>query len=187
MGLFDIFKKKKAATPDYTNLTPMDMDVGYIFDYDLSTWTVDEVFVYDWGNDFFSKEFQVNNSKYTAYLSVEQDDELEMAMTRKIKIRSIDENLPEYITSHKSPPPKITYQGIDLLLDKEAPGYCGKMDMPDEDWEEFISWDYYDKNEDFVLTIEQWDENTFEASFGKVVKYFQISNIFPNPELNTDI
>ena len=61
-----------------------------------------------------------------------------------------------------------------------------RMDTPDEDWKEFISWDYYDKNEDFVLTIEQWDENTFEASFGKVVQYFQISNIFPNPELNSD-
>jgi hypothetical protein len=117
---------------------------------------------------------------------VEQDDELEMSMTRKVKIRSIDENLPEYIMSHKAPPPKINYQGMDLLLDKEMPGYCRKLEASDDDWAEFISWDYYDKSEAFILTIEQWSENTFEASFGKVVQYFQVSNIFPAPEQNND-
>lgn len=181
MGLFDIFKKKEKAKPDFLNLNVKQLEQGFMFDYDMETWTVDDVYIYDWGNEYFSVEYKINNARDSYFMSVDEDDALEIAITQKVKIRSIDENLPEYIKTNNQPPGKIVYKGITLLLDGEKPGYFKPLQSPDSAWEEFISWDYYDAQNTHTLSIEQWDENSFEATFGKLVSEYSITNILPNP------
>lgn len=181
MGIFDRFRKKESAY-DVTDIRVTDLDKNFVFDYDLSTWIVKNVYEYDWGDNFFTKEFKIENDKETAFLNIDNDDEIVITITKKERVVNIDENLPDYIVKHQTPPSKIDFQGKTFLLEGESPGYF-KDSVDDKDtWIEFISWDYIDKSGEFVLNIEQWEEKKFEASFGKIIKEFEISNIYPHKQ-----
>ncbi len=177
MGIFDIFKKKEPHY-DSTNIRVQDLDVGFVFEYDLSTWEVQAIYEYDWGENYFTREFKVSNGSLTRYLAIEEDDELEISLTKKIKVRALDENLPEVLMNQQQPPKKIIHEGVTYLLESEAPGYFHDIAKGDQ-WEEFRSWDFEDEEGQKILTIEQWDEKEFEASIGIVIKEFEISNILP--------
>lgn len=179
MGIFDIFKKKEPEF-DATNIKVTDIAKNFVFDYDLSTWLVTAMYEYDWGDNFFTREFKIENESDTAFLSVEEDDGLEISISKKIKIRHIDEDLPEYITRHECPPKKLEYDGKTFFLEGENPGYFNDTDNKNESWVEFIAWDYSSDDEQYVLNIEQWGEKDFEASYGKVIKEYEISNIYPH-------
>ena len=179
MGLFDFFKKK---TPDYdvTNMSIHDLNVGFIFEYDIDTWEVKETYEYDWGSNFFSREYKVTNGKDIKYLSVEEDDDLELCWTDKIKLVEIDENLLDKLISKQKPPKKLHINGIDFFYEEVSTGYFQKgLDRDENSWEEYRCWDFEDKSGDHILSIEQWDDEVFEASIGKNLKEFEISNILP--------
>ena len=96
-------------------------------------------------------------------------------------IRKVKEDLPDYIELNEAPPSRLSFDGTDYILWEESPGYF-KSGHPDEkgDWEEMISWDYFDESEKKYLNIEQWSEREFEAYVGVVIKPFEITNILPN-------
>lgn len=181
MGIFDIFKKKE-TTYDVTDIQIVDLDKNFIFDYDLSTWIVKAVYEYDWGDNYFTKEFKVENEKDTLFLNIDNDDELVISLSKKERIVNIDENLPDYIIENKKPPSKIEFEGKTFLLEDENPGYFNDWEDDKDNWIELISWDYIDKSEEFTLCIEQWGERKFEASSGKIIKEFEISNIYPQKQ-----
>jgi len=178
MGLFGR-KKKQEPHYDPNHITLQDLRVGFMFDYDLSTWIIKEEYEYDWGNNYFTREYMINNGEKTAYLHIDQDNELFITISEKLKIRVIDENLPEEIVENERPPKKLVFKGVTYYLDKESPGYFSDDPEDDESWTELVAWDYYDEKEQLTLGIEQWGEREFEASFGKVVQEFEISNILP--------
>lgn len=182
MGFFDdLFgkKKKEEEAVDPLNIKLTELKRGYILDYDLSSWEVKEVYNYDWGDHFFTREYKIFNGKDSRYLHVEEDDELELTLSEKVKPASIDPEIPEYVEKHGHPPKKIIFKGIEYRFDSESPGYFNE-EGKDEQWVEHISWSYYDADEVHTLNIEQWGEREFEASVGKVIKAFEISNITPS-------
>lgn len=175
---FNFFKKKKEPDYDPINMQVADLHVGFIFEYDLKSWQVMEEYTYDWGDNYFSKEFKISSGSDILFLSVEEDDIVELSLQRKIKLSSIEGDIEREIIREKTPPSKIVYKGVDYYRDSESPGYF-KQENSGKDWLEMISWNYYNEEEDRVLTIEQWDEREFEASHGKVIKEYEISNIMP--------
>ncbi|OQX99959.1 MAG: hypothetical protein B6I24_01240 [Bacteroidetes bacterium 4572_128] len=181
MGIFDFFKKKdKEHHYDVTNLQITDLQKKFLIDYDLKTWEVKDVFEYDWGKNNFSMEYQLECEDDTIYLHIEKDDDLELTISKKIRISSIEEkNVKEHILNTNEPPKILHYKGIEFYLEEEATGYYRNIDNPRENSQEFISWDYYDKKEKYILNVEQWGEREFDASFGKVIKEFEFSNIIP--------
>ncbi len=182
MGFFDdLFGKKKKEEEE---VDPLDIKLsrlkkGYILDYDLSSWEVKEVYNYDWGDQFFTREYKIFNGKDSRYLHVEEDDELELILSQKIKPVTIDADIPEHIIKHGHPPKKLHFKGKTYNLESESPGYFNEEDKP-EQWVEHISWTYYDEEEENIINIEQWGEREFEASVGKVLKEFEISNVIPS-------
>ncbi len=180
MGVFD-FLKKKNKEPDYdpSNIKITDLRAGFLLDYDLNTWQIKEMYEYDWGNSYFTREFLLDCGDDQVYLHVDPNDGMFLTITKNIKIRSIDENLPEYIIDHKKTPSKLTYENVEYLLEKETPGYFSDQPQFDDTWAELISWEFYDKDSTLILSVEQWGENDFTASQGKIVKEFEISNIIP--------
>lgn len=182
MGLFDFLKKKKEKAYDPTNLKITDLEKGFLVDYDMKSWQVVAVYEYDWGNNNFTREFKLDSGDETAFLHIEKDDELFLTLTRKVKIRAVDEDLPERIIKKERPPKKLSYKGIQFYRDEETMGYFKDTDKSTDDWDELISWEYYDEEEKHVLNIEQWGDREFEASFGKVVKEFEFSNLLPPME-----
>jgi len=177
MGLFDRFKKKE-ETYDVTNLTVKDLDKNFIFDYNLTTWQVEEVYEYDWGDNVFTKEYKISNGEQSYFLNVDDDDELEIVLSTKINIRKIGDDIVDYIQSFEKPQKELSFEGETFFLDEESPGYIRHMDEPDN-WIELISWDYYNDAETKTICIEQFDDNKFDSSVGKIIKEFEISNIMP--------
>ncbi|HKJ40975.1 MAG TPA: DUF4178 domain-containing protein [Sunxiuqinia sp.] len=182
MGIFDRFRRKR-NTPYYdtTNIRVHDLDVGFVFDYDLSTWEVVEIYEYDWGDNYFTREFKVTDGNQTRFLSLEEDDEVVLTLMKKIKVIALGEDVQSSLHNHQKPPVKFTYKDNEFLLDKEAPGYFHDISKGDS-WEEFISWDFETQDGEATITIEQWGEQEFEASHGMFVKEFEISNILPGEQ-----
>ena len=177
MGIFDFFKKEEEPSYDATNIQVTDLNVGFVFEYDLSTWEVKAVYRYDWGNEHFSREFKVSNGVDTRYLSLEDDDEIELEWSKKVKISKIDIDLLDTPITEQKPPRKIHYEGTAYRLANSSMGYFFD-EGTDEDWAEFRTWNFESAQEE-TLTIEQWDDEEFDASVGKVIKEFEISNILP--------
>ncbi|WP_372751632.1 DUF4178 domain-containing protein [Labilibaculum sp.] len=177
MGFTDFFKRKQPKY-DTTNIRVTDLDVGFVFDYDLSSWEVQAKYEYDWGDNYFSKEYKINNGSKTLFLSVEEDDELYLSVSQKLKVRQIGTQVHDDLMRLQKAPDSFEYEGKKYFLEKEAPGYFNEK-ARNEDWVEFISWNYEDESGNFLVCIEQWDEKEFEASSGKFIQEFEISNILP--------
>lgn len=178
--MFDFFKKKKEPEYDVTNLKITDLNIGFIFDYDLKPWVVKERYEYDWGSNNFSHEYKVDSGDEVAFLSVEDSSELAISLTKSIKVKKIDEDVTRILADTKKAPSQLHLEGEVYYLDNESAGYfkdCGKKT---EDWEELFSWEYFNENEDKIISITQWDEQTFDVFAGKVLQSHQISNIIPN-------
>ena len=177
MGLFDIFKKKQE--PDYNplNVTVRDLDEGFIFDYNLKSWVVKEVYEYDWGNNNFTKEVLADSGDEKIYLGVEEDGDLFLTISKPEKIRKIDEDLVDKIVDEGKPPKKLDFEGVKYFFDEDSAGYFHNKTKGGDDWEELVSFEYYNDDEDKLINITQWGDRDFEASVGVVVKEYEISNI----------
>lgn len=179
--IFDKLFNRKKEEPNPFGRTVRDLDLGYIFEYNLKSWEVAEVYEYDWGDNNFTKEFKVTDGQSTKYLTVDEDDELEIVLADKISIRKVQSDLQKVIMENETPPETLKYENREYHLDEECPGYFRKLPSKnDEDWEEFIAWEYYDDDEQYTLTIEQWGDRSFDAAHGKLLKEFEISDILPS-------
>ena len=91
---------KKDKEPDYdpTNIKVTDLDKGFVFEYDLRTWVVEEAFEYDWGHNEFSKEFKITDGSEVKFLSLEDDDGIELVLGERIKMGLIDEDIVEAVS-----------------------------------------------------------------------------------------
>ncbi|HIF15359.1 MAG TPA: DUF4178 domain-containing protein [Bacteroidetes bacterium] len=184
MGLFD-----KKTSIDPADLTVFDLEEGFLFELDGKSWEVFREYFYDWGDEDYTKEVGVTDGDEKCFLYMEDDDEVELVFSKKIPIRSIQEDLPDIISKDDKPPTKIEYKGKTYLLDEESSGYCkeGPFEGEDEDWEKFVSWDFIDESGDFVLSVERWGDYEFEASEGKYLKESDIQDIMPSPDFNEKV
>ena len=178
--MFDFFKKKKAPTYDVTNLSLKDLNVGFIFDYDMKSWVVKEVYKYDWGNNNFTSEYKVDSGDEVAFLHIADEGELEISMSKSIQISKIDEAITDEIEKNEKPPRKIHFGEEIYYLEEDAAGYFRDLSKETEDWEELVTWEYLNDEATKVLSITQWDIRNIEASAGLVLKEFQFSNIIPS-------
>ncbi|MGL1885261.1 MAG: DUF4178 domain-containing protein [Reichenbachiella sp.] len=180
MGLLDIFKKKKEE-PDYdvTNLSVEDLAMGFIIDYDMSTWRVKEEYQYDWGSDNFSKEYLLDDGTKRIYLEVENKGEISILVTEKIKIRDLGSDIIDRTVKDETPPKEVSYDGVKYYLHTDCAGHFNDKTKKSKEWEELLSWQYFDDTEEKVIGITQWGEREFDAVVGKVVQPFEISNIIP--------
>ncbi|MBO0591239.1 DUF4178 domain-containing protein [Cellulophaga sp. E16_2] len=178
MGIFDFLKKKKEERHyDPTNITVRDLGKGYIFEYGIETWTVTALFEYDWGNNYFTREFVIKNGTIEKFLHIEDDGGLVVTLSEKVKLRKLGEDVCDYMESNQKPPKKINYKGVTYYLDEKTPGYSKEIDAAN--WEELVSYNYLDEEEEKTLSIEQYDDEEFEVSKGIIIKEIEISNILP--------
>jgi len=178
MGIFDRFKKKKEERHyDPTNITIRDLGKGYIFEYATETWTVTALFEYDWGDNFFTREYVIKNGNEEKFLHIEDDGGLTVTLSEKVKLRKLGEEVCDKIDTKGKPPKKIYFEGIKYFLDEKSQGYCKEIDAIS--WEELISYDYLDEEEAKVLCFEQYSDENFEVSKGIIINELDISNILP--------
>ncbi len=180
MGIFDFFKKKsdKDELDPLSDLTLAKMRKGYFVDYDLKTWEVISSSYYDWGEGDKSYEWQLKSSDDIIYLELEVDDEEYWCISRKITTRALGSEIFDSIIEDEDPPEEIVYENTKFHLD-ESGGGLYHLDSTGQG-RELFKWDYTDNSEKKILTIEQWGESEFEASYGDVVEEYQFTNILPS-------
>ena len=154
-----------------------DLARGFLFDYDLKTWEIEEEYEYDWGEKFYTKEYKISSGRESRYLSVEVDDEVELAIWDKITLPAIDRNLASHIMNHDEPPREISLSGRSYFRKEESLGYW--RNTKSSNWQKFINWDFETADGNDFISVERWGEEEFEASKGQKVKEFEISNILP--------
>ena len=167
--------KNKKKNYDPSNPKCTDLRVGSAFDYDLRTWTVTEAYEYDWGGHNFSFDFKVTDGTETFFLSVEDENGVSLWLSHKIRMSNLSQEVTETLQNDSPPPPLLEAEDKEFYYDQENPGSCREMGK--RGWEDFLSWDYFTKDGQYNLTIEQWGETTFEAWIGKQIPLHEISNI----------
>lgn len=180
MGLFDFLKKKEEPTYDVTDMKVTDLAQGFILEYDLKSWVVKEAYQYDWGKNIFSKEYMIDAGDEVAYLSVAEEGELSLTISKNIKIQKLGDGIRENISRTDKAPETIIYNTEMYFLDEDSAGHFNDITKGTDDWEELVSYDYLNEEETKCLSITQWDERNFEASAGVVIKEYEISNIVPS-------
>ncbi len=178
MGLLDIFKKKEDDGLDpIKDLKLSKLQKGYMVDYDLKTWEVTAYNRYDFGEGYEAHEWELTSENEKVFLEYSHDDEEEYDIAKPISIREIDGDVKNSIINNKKPPDKIVYQGTEYFRDESGTGHMYKDGKGSP--EKFRYWDFIDKEDEKYITIEQWDEDEFEASSGYYVEEYQFTNILP--------
>jgi len=181
--MFGFFKKKKKKEErhyDPTRIKITDIRKGWYLDYDFQTWEIVEEFEYDWGNNDFSYEFQLENGTGGRYfLALDEDDGLSCTLFTKLRFSKFP-NADEIVNSvnrTKRPPRQLTVEGVRYYRESEELGYF--RNIKDEKFQEMIVWEYWDDSEKKVLNVEQWGDDSFEISVGFEVPEQVFSNITP--------
>ncbi len=181
MGLFDFFNKKE-ETPSRGEVTVKNLQVGDFIDYYLKSWQVKEIYEYDWGNNFFAKEYKLDSGDEIRFLYVEDDDELILSISEKVNVMSINKNLKHDILEDDEPMKRMDYNGVTYYLSRESLGHCRDWeDDPnyDDSWSKLVSWEFLDETEKKFISVERWGEYEIEAAKGMYIEEFEISNIIP--------
>jgi hypothetical protein len=181
--MFNWFKKKKENEEnnqykyDPTNVRLNQLRVGSFVDYDLKTWQIIEGYEYDWGNDQFADEFQLQEGKNILYLYTEEDGEIYCTLNRRINIHDLPEDVVDVMMDKdkNAPPMRIPFEGETYYRQSENIGYQRAHNQ--NEWSELVSWSYTTKDEAKLMTIEQWGEEEFSASVGWKVSEYDFSNI----------
>lgn len=178
--MFSFFKKKNQEAQE-SHFDPLDIRVihlenGYLLDYDLETWQVVKMAEYDWGDNYFTREFSIRSGDKLRYLHIEEDEGLQLRLTEDVKYRKLDADYIEKLETGTAPK-EIVYEGVLYYLRETAAGYYRNVE--NEDWEELVSYSYMDAEEELVFDIDQWEDANFELSRGRIIKEKEISNILP--------
>ncbi len=171
--------KKKQEEPEIDPLVDLSLatlQVGYLVDYDLTTWKVTAHNRYDYDGDW-TDEWELSSANEVRYLEREEDDEVSWVIYRKISLDAIEEDVADHILEHEDPPETVTCEGVEFEAESSDAGHFHRNGA--EDGKPFVNWTYVDDSDRQVLLIEQWGENEFEASLGEIVKEYQFSNILP--------
>ncbi len=177
MGFKDLFKTKKPDLDPLKELTLGKMKKGYFVDWDMKTWEVLAVNVFDFSEGDICREWQLESSEEIVYLELESDDEDFWRLSRKIPLGKLGEGIKEHIQQNDDQPNEREYEGDNYYLDEMAGGKFLKDEK--EPGREFLRWSYADESGKKFLEIEQWGEEDFEASIGEKVEEYQFENILP--------
>lgn len=177
--MFDFLKKKKEPDYDVTNLSVNDLTVGFVFDYDGKSWVIKEHYEYDWGSNNFSQEYKVDAGDEVAFLSVEDDGEIKLSMVKEIRMGMIDEDVMDEIKTRGNPPRQLHFDGEVYYQESDSAGYYNEVGAEDDDAEELVSFEYFNRAGDKILSITQWDEYNVDATAGDVIQVHQITDILP--------
>lgn len=174
--MFNFFKKKQPP-PTPASLALQDMQRGYLFDYDMRTWQVLAVHNYVYGKHHKATEWEVEHSNERCFLQCSRDDEVSWCWGAKINLHEITPDVRKSIIDTEDPPNTVTLQEQQYHLEESGTGLFYRQQG--EDAAEFIYWELIDAQDKNFITIEQWGETDFTASFATHVERWQFSNVLP--------
>jgi len=144
------------------------LQVGFTFSYKKQTWLIKEVAEYHWKTGEISTEYTIENNGKTAYLEVEfYQGDYEVYYSEVIYID--DTFLIDAIENNT-----IMYLGKEFELEETYQGSYKSLTNKSSR-ERLTSYLFYNKEN--MVTIEAWDDETFEVFYGEEIKKKKIKNI----------
>lgn len=162
-----------SSTVKRSDINIMNMRVGDYVTYRSIDYYVRQRYLYKAGRyEWLAYQFSDTSRQNTLWLDVEEDDEVNIEMTKPV-------NIPTGVTvsTLKSQKP-FTYQGE--LYEYDEHGYAQvKIEKESRRWEEDTVeyWDYCNRSETQYISFEKWGEE-LEATIGHPIKDFELE-IYP--------
>ena len=165
------------------------MTAGFLVDYDLETWEVIGVNVYDY-DGFQTQEWELRCNNEMRFLERAEDDgQIEWTLTRRVTLGEVEGDVAGAILDGGDPPEVVTYKDRAYNAVESSTGIRrpfddggGEEEVGDDDeGGEFVSWSY-EGEESRVLYVLQRGEREFVAYEGEYVEEYQFTEILPAPE-----
>lgn len=172
-----LFGKKAEPTIFSGDLTLWDLKKGYFLDYFLESWEIKDVYNYSWGNNFFSKEYELDNGKEVMFLHVLKENGFKCSLSKEVSIKSVNSQLKRQIIDYNEPFKDIEYLGKKYYLEEKHEAYVQKEGDSEESF--LITWDYVTEDDKETISINKWGETDIESYKGENVKEIEFSNFIP--------
>ena len=132
---------------------------------------------YDWGNEHFSREYEINNGKDSCFVAGDDTRGMQVSVSRTLKISAIEGSVKQHIYDHDKPPAQLDWEGTTYQFTGEYLGEC--QDADEDEWTKLVNWLYEDKAEEKFISIDRWGENDLTAAQGSYVRANEFSNLLP--------
>ena len=144
--------------------TILDLRVGAVITYEATDYVVRNRYVYEnHGWEWFSYHLVDTISGQKLWIDAEDDDELEVATARPVKM---DLELPMA--------DRLFYEGKTYHLDEH--GFANVLVESEDSQPHYAKvefWDFYDSSEEYFLGVERWG-NELEVSVGKYIEPYEL-------------
>ena len=172
------FKKNKKEAPIDIPQSITEVQLGDVVDFDMKSWKVEDEAAYDWGNNDHTAENKLNAGDQVLYLHLEEDDEVELSISQKIKWSALEGDIRSQVRQYGEPPKTIVMDGVTYNVSDSGSARYRSITKGDG-WEHFSYWDYEDADEELTICIEDWDGD-WELSAGKYCETFEFSLFRPS-------
>jgi hypothetical protein len=162
LGLFSRLFKGKETKPIVEERNFFNININDIITYDLEDYEVVGKLIFnDHGYKWY--DYQLQGDGKTIWLGVEMDDELELGIYEKIKLK-LTEPIPK----------QLEVEGVTYYLDEQGTARVqGEGRGQNVDGQEVTYYDFYDESEEKFLSIEIWGSE-IEVSKGYGIDDFEI-------------
>jgi hypothetical protein len=151
-----------------------DLKKGYILDYDLTNWEVQDVAVYTWDNGAKDFEYTISNGKERLYLNYCSDD-ASVSIYRDAKVKNVLPNVRTEIKYHGEPESPFSYAG---RVYNNAGSGAAKVKSLTETYE-MENWLFEDEDEELLISVNKYQDGSVDLYTGKHLDQFAVSNILP--------
>ena len=173
--LFGIRNANKDTTDTKIDFDIPDLKKGYIFDYDMSSWEVEDVVVYTWDNGVKDLEFNIFNGKDKMYLNYEKAGS-QVSIFWEAKLNDVwaeaRNNIRKKVDISER---EFKYKGNTYYFAGEG---SAKVSSSTETFH-MQNWLFQTDSDDSLVSINKYEDNSMEVYVGKKLKLHEISNILP--------
>ncbi|MFK7933251.1 MAG: DUF4178 domain-containing protein [Saprospiraceae bacterium] len=170
------------ATDPNNKFGILDIRKGSTLSYDFTNWKAVGEYNYFWGEDTYSREFELVNGGKTIFLEIEDEEKnMEVAVSKKIALHRLKPNFKSEYTQGNTPK-QLSFNGDIYHFKKEFAAEWRDRAAKGE-WEPFTVWDYADVTGKKRLSVEYWaEDDEWEAFVGKPISAAEITNITKPPK-----
>lgn len=120
-------------------------------------------------------ELECDKGAEKAWVEIEEDDELELSIgLKKLKLTDIGVGKKELAKMDDDEEGSITYNGIKFNYEDSDSAVFYKYGDEDNG-ERFYFWDFESDDEEKFISVEKWEDGSFDVSYSEAIKPSQVT------------
>jgi len=183
-----IIKRITEAKFDPVNFEVKDIEKGSLLDYNLDTWTVEDVRYLYWLEADGQDEHQISKDAIISYgnqkynIQVYQDKaNTEIPVTQEVNAFMIDPKMQTYINLKTfDPPPLLTFKDEKFYREVRKKGYS--IERKYMTYNEFQTYNFYNEGKSKIIRLSYYGDKQIKAEVGTLEKDIKFSNVLPAPD-----